>query len=494
MIALYLMLLTPFVGAGVLLLIHNEQRAGWFNLALCGATFAASLGLALEVLESGPLLSTSRFFYVDAFNVYLLVLTAFVGFTTSIFSRPYMAHEMARGRLGGRRLRLYHTMYQSFIFTMLLALSTNNLGILWVALEGATLATVLLVSLYRTPESVEAAWKYFILCGVGIAQALFGTVLVYFAAASRLTDPESGLLWTALHQVSAELDPTVMSLAFVFLLVGYGTKVGLVPLHNWLPDAHSEGPTPMSAVLSGLLLNVALYAVVRCKMLVDGALAGGGHHSPQLAGHLMMAFGLLSFLVAGMFLHRQRDIKRLFSYSSIEHMGLMTFAFGLGGPLATFGALLHMTVHSLTKSAIFITVGHAVHIAGSQSIDRIRGLIRSQPSVGWGLLLGTAAIAGFPPFGVFTSEFLLLSATIESWPWLAAALLTGLAIAFAGLFRTLHPMVYGNPPEGQGPVQVNMLPVAVHLLLVLWLGLAIPGFLAHWFDQATALIAGSHLL
>jgi hydrogenase-4 component F len=283
-----------------------------------------------------------------------------------------------------------------------------------------------------------------------------------------------------------------MSLAFVFLLIGYGTKVGLVPMHQWLPDAHSEGPTPMSAMLSGLLLNVALYAVVRLKMLVDGSLAGTA--SAALAGYLLMGFGLLSFLVAVLFLHRQRDIKRMFSYSSIEHMGLMTFAFGLGGPLATFGALLHMLVHSLTKSAIFITVGHATHIAGTQSIDHIRGLLRTQPAVGWGLLIGVAAIAGFPPFGVFTSEFLLLTATMQSAPWLTVALLLGLVVAFAGLFRHLQPMVYGPVPEGQQPVAANMIPVLIHLGLVLWLGLAIPAFLAHWLDRATVLITGVQLL
>jgi hydrogenase-4 component F len=285
-----------------------------------------------------------------------------------------------------------------------------------------------------------------------------------------------------------------MSIAFVFVLVGYGSKVGLVPLHFWLPDAHSEGPTPVSAVLSGLLLNVALYAVVRVKMLVDGALKAGTASSPHLAGYLMMGFGLLSFVVAGLILQRQRDIKRLFSYSSIEHMGLMTFAFGMGGPLATFGALLHMTVHSLTKSAIFVTAGHAAHIAGTQTMDRIRGLIRTQPTVGWGLLIGTAAIAGFPPFGVFTSEFLLLTATIQDWPWLTAPLLIGLGVAFAGLFRAVHPMVYGPVPEGQQPVPANMLPVAIHLILALCLGIAIPDFLARWFDEATWLISGIRLL
>jgi hydrogenase-4 component F len=488
MTALRLVLLLPLVGGLILAALGHQRRAAGLNVAISAATFAASLWLALRVLHHGPLHSPGKMLYIDPFNVYLVALTAFVGMTTAVFSRPYMRHELALGRVTSGRMRLYHAMYQGFLFAMLLALTTNNLGILWVAMEGATLATVLLVSLYRTPESVEAAWKYFILCGVGIAQALFGTVLLYFAAEKVWGKGNEALLWSVLQSSAAELEPTVMGLAFVFLLVGYGTKVGLVPLHNWLPDAHSEGPTPMSAVLSGLLLNVALYAVVRVKMLVDESL-----HS-NLAGHLMMGFGLLSFVVAGLFLHRQRDVKRLFSYSSIEHMGLMTFAFGVGGPLATFGALLHMTVHSLTKSAIFVTVGHASHIAGTQRIAQIRGLINTQPAVGWGLALGAAAIAGFPPFGVFTSEFLVLSATMHSWPWLTMPLLVGLGIAFAGMFRHLHPMVYGEPPHGQRPVHVSMLPVAVHLSLVLWLGLSIPGFLARWFDQATLLISGHSLL
>ena len=485
MTALWLMLLIPMAGMLLQAFIGHHRHAGWVNVALTGATLVSSLWLALTIFEHGPLLSESKLLYIDAFNVYLVVLTAFVGLTTAIFSRPYMQHEVVTRKLGRRRMRLYRSMYQGFMFAMLAALTTNNIGILWVAMEGATLATVLLVSLYRTPEAVEAAWKYFILCGVGIAQALFGTVLMFFAAERVIPNRDDALLWNVLYGSAGQLEPTVLTLSFVFLLVGYGTKVGLVPLHNWLPDAHSEGPTPMSAILSGLLLNVALYALVRVKMLVDGSLHSG------LAGHLMMGFGLLSFVVAGLFLHRQRDIKRMYSYSSIEHMGLMTFAFGVGGPLATFGALLHMTVHSLTKSAIFITVGHAAQIAGTQSIEKIRGLIRTQPAVGWGLLIGTVAIAGFPPFGVFTSEFLVLSATMKAWPWLALPLLVGLGIAFAGLFRHLHPMVYGDPPEGQTPVRANMLPVMVQLALVLWLGIAIPLFLAKWFEHATVLISGS---
>ena len=488
MIALYATLLIPLVATFVFGVIGHWKHAGTLNILVCAATFMTSLQLAVNIFTNGAMITPGKMFYIDPFNVYLILVNALVGLTTSIFSRPYMAHELKIGRVDDGRMRLYHAMFQGFLLTMLVALSTNNLGILWVAVEGATLATVLLVSLYRTPEAIEAGWKYFILCGVGIAQALFGTVLIYFAAEKVLPGEEGSLLWSVLREHSDQLEPTVLMLAFVFLLVGYGTKIGLVPLHNWLPDAHSEGPTPMSAILSGLLLNIALYAVVRYKMLIEPAL---NNHLPS---YIMMGFGMLSFSVAGILLHRQRDIKRMFSYSSIEHMGLMTFAFGLGGPLATFGALLHMIVHSLTKSAIFITVGHAAHIAGTQKISEIRGLIKTQPAVGWTFLLGTVAIAGFPPFGVFTSEFLLFTATIKSMPWLVMPLLIGLAVAFAGLFRHVQPMVFGEPPEGQLPVKANMLPIIFHLFLVLWLGISIPDILANWLDQATIMVVGKGLL
>jgi len=484
MIAIYLLLLLPFTGIIYFALAGHKQQVGRINTWFNSSSFVISIWLAIDVYLNGSILSGSQFFLVDSFNIYLIVLTAFVGLTTSIFSDTYMAHEKEIGKLTDKRLKIYYSMYQGFMLAMYLVLVSNNMGMMWVAMEAATLATVMLVSLYRTPESIEAAWKYFILCGVGIAQAMFGTILLYYAAI-QISDADNALLWTVLYENADQLNPEILEIAFVFMLVGYGTKIGLVPLHNWLPDAHSEGPTPMSAVLSGLLLNDALYAVVRNKMLIDGATQS------NIAGYLMMGFGLLSFLVASVFLHRQKDIKRLFSYSSIEHMGLMTFAFGLGTPLSTFAALLHMMVHSLTKSAIFVTVGHAAQIAGTQRIEKIRGLIKTQPSVGWGLLIGTLAIAGFPPFGVFTSEFLVLLATMQTYPWLTPLLLLGVGLAGAGLFRNIQPMVYGKQPDGQLPVQANLWPVMIHLALVLWLGLAIPVFLADWFTQATVLISGS---
>ena len=475
-------LATPLVGGVVLALVGHRDHARDVNVAFSLATFIAACVLTAQIVRDGPLLVWDSEFYIDPLNVFLVTLTAFVGLTTSIFSRPYMRVERDHGKMTGPRLRLYHSMYQLFNFTMLLALTTNNLGIVWVAMEAATLTTVLLVSVYRTAASLEAAWKYFILCGVGIAQALFGTVLLYMAAEKVLGPQGGALLWTHLDAVKGRLDPNIITLAFAFLFIGYGTKVGLVPVHNWLPDAHAEGPTPVSAVLSGLLLNVALYAILRCKVLTDGAL-----HN-HLAGRLMMGFGLLSVVAAVFFLIRQRDVKRMFAYSSIEHMGLMTFAFGMGGPIANYAGLLHMTVHSLTKSAIFFAVGHATQKAGTQIMDNIRGLIKVSPTVAWGLMIGSLAILGMPPFGVFASEFLIVTTAMRDHTWATPLLLIALGVAFASVFSRVQPMVFGQTnvkPLAHPPA---LIPVFVHLALGLMLGLYIPPYLNTWYRQAAAML------
>jgi hydrogenase-4 component F len=481
---LFLVLAIPLLGGLVLALVGHRDRAMELNVGFSLGTFVAACALTAEVIADGPLFAFGDEFFIDALNVFLVTLTAFVGLTTALFSRPYMRVERDHGKMTPRRLRLYHSMYQLFSFTMLLALTTNNMGILWVAMEAATLTTVLLVSVYRTAASLEAAWKYFILCGVGIAQALFGTVLLYMAAEKVIGAEGGALLWTHLNAVKGRLDPNIITLAFAFLFIGYGTKVGLVPLHNWLPDAHAEGPTPVSAVLSGLLLNVALYAILRCKVLTDGALA-----SP-LAGRMMIGFGLLSVVAASFLLMRQRDVKRMFAYSSIEHMGLMTFAFGLGGPIANFAGLLHMTVHSLVKSAIFFAVGHAAQKAGTQVMDEIRGLIKVNPTVAWALMLGTLAILGMPPFGVFASEFLIITSAMRQQPWATPLLLLALGVAFASIFGRVQPMVFGETSLKRLAHPPASIPVFVHLALGLMLGLYIPPYLDAWYREAARMIGG----
>jgi hydrogenase-4 component F len=475
-------LLAPLVGGALLALIGHRRYAAEVNAAVSIVTFGGAALLVKRVIEEGSISALEEQFFVDSLNVFLVALTAFVSMTTSLFSRSYMRIERSHGRVTDAGMRLYHAMFQLFCFTMLLVLTTNNLGVMWVAMEAATLTTVLLVALYRTHASLEAAWKYFILCGVGIAQALFGTILVYFAAERILGSGMTALLWTHLDSVKASLQPTVMSIAFVFLLVGYGTKVGLVPLHNWLPDAHAEGPTPISAVLSGLLLNVALYALIRFKVITDGAL------ERPFAAALLTGFGLVSVAVAAFFLSRQRDIKRMFAYSSIEHMGLVTFAFGLGGPVASFAGLLHMTVHSLTKSAIFFTAGHAAQKSGTQLMEGIRGLVRVSPALGWGMMLGAVAILGLPPFGVFASEFLILTTAIAQQPWATPILLVSLGVSFAAIFGRVQAMVFGEPSVARLPHRPALAPVFAHLALVLLFGLYIPPYLVDWYRRAAQLI------
>ena len=303
-----------------------------------------------------------------------ILLNTFVGFTTSAFSASYIGHELETGRLTPGYLRFYHAMFQLMLFGMNLALIANNIGLMWVAVELATLTTVVMVGIYRTHEAIEAAWKYFILGSVGIALALFGTILVYLAARPVIGEGLDAMVWTVLITRARDFDPALLNIAFIFLLLGYGTKVGLAPMHAWLPDAHAEGPTPISAVLSGLLLNVALYALLRFKMLLA---ANPGAIAP---GPLMIALGLISLIFAAFMLYRRRDIKRMFAYSSIEHMGIIVFAFGMAGPLGNFAGLLQMTMHSLTKSAIFFSVGpcgagegHAAHCRDGWTDDDASG-------------------------------------------------------------------------------------------------------------------------
>ena len=366
-------LLTPLVAAAILAVLPGYRAGAALNV------FASlvSLLFALTLLWDRP--ATGPYLLVDDLNIVFVLLNCFIGLTTSAFSASYIGHELETGRLKPPHLRFYHAMFQLMLFGMNLALLANNIGLMWVAVELATLTTVMMVGLYRTAEALEAAWKYFILGSVGIALALFGTILVYLAARPVVGEGLDAMIWTNLLHAAPALDPSLLNIAFIFLLLGYGTKVGLAPLHAWLPDAHAEGPTPISAVLSGLLLNVALYALLRFKVL----LAANPHAIAP--GPLMIALGLLSVIFAAFMLYRRRDIKRLFAYSSIEHMGIIVFAFGMAGPLGNFAGLLQMTMHSLTKSAIFFSVGHVTQVKGTQRIAEIGGLTESHPILGWSL-------------------------------------------------------------------------------------------------------------
>ncbi len=469
-------LLIPALAAALLVMLPGYRASARLNMLAALLSFLTALSLLFVRPPAGPYL------HVDDLNNVFIVLTTFVGFTTSVFSASYIDHEIEIGRLTPTFVRFYHAMYQVLMFAMNLALVANNIGVMWVAIELATLTTVLMVGIYRTHEALEAAWKYFILGSVGIALALFGTILIYMAARPSVGEGLDAMVWTMLMERAATFDPALLNVAFVFLLLGYGTKVGLAPLHAWLPDAHSEGPTPISAVLSGLLLNVALYALLRFKMLLAA--------NPQALapGPLMVTMGLISALFAAFMLYRRRDIKRMFAYSSIEHMGIITFAFGMGGPLANFAGLLHMTMHSLTKSAIFFAVGHVSQVKGTQRIADMGGLTETHPVLGWGLVLGVVAIAGLPPLGIFMSEFLVVTSTFTRAPWLAILLVLAILIGLAGLFLRLNTIAFGEPRGPIAEAKASFVPMFAHLALVFVAGVYMPPHLVIWFQNVAKLL------
>ena len=474
--AVYAVVGIPVISGLILALIPSYKITAIGNVFASGLTFVA----AISFLFMPPV--TENYVILDDLNIFFILLNTLVGFTTSAFSASYIGHEIETGHLTPLFVRFYHAMFQGMMAAMNMALLANNIGLMWVGLELATLMTVIMVGIYRTPQALEAAWKYFILGIVGISLAFFGTILVYLAGQNVLGEGLSAMTWSRLLASAPQLDAALLNLAFVFLLVGYGTKVGLAPLHAWLPDAHAEGPTPISAVLSGLLLNVALFALLRFKMLI------AAHPGALKPGPIMISIGLVSLIFAAFMLYHRRDIKRLFAYSSIEHMGLITFAFGMGGPLANFAGLLHMVMHSLTKSAIFFAVGHVAQAKGTQRLGDIRGLSVSHPALATGLACGVIAISGLPPFGAFTSEFLILTSTFAREPLLAFAAAFGLLVAFGALLLRLQGILFGPPSKPDHAVNASSLPLIVHLTLVLIAGLYLPAALVSWFQRAAEML------
>ena len=472
------------LGGAILLGIYGARRvAPDLNAFLSVGTLVAACTLTVRVIAEGNLLVAREQFFIDPFNVFLVTLTAFVGCTTAFFSRPYMRVELERGRLTAGRLRLYHAMYQLFTFTMLLALTTNNMGLLWVAMEAATLSTVLLVTLYRTRASLEAGWKYFILCGVGIAQALFGTILLYFAAEKVLgSEGVTALLWTHLNSVKGQLEPTVLSLAFVFLLVGYGTKMGLVPVHTWLPDAHSEAPTPVSALLSGALLAVSFYAILRFYEVTERAIG------PEFPRNVLLAFGVASILLAALYLASQRDLKRLLAYSSVEHMGVLAIGMSISSPIAVVGVLLHVLAHAAAKGTAFFGAGSVVRKFGTKDMTRIRGGIGVLPWTGPMLVLAVLALSGMPPFGVFRSEFLIVSGGLaDPRDAVAAVLVVGVTLGMLGLSwfttRTMLTPSPDQPPRGETSNWI-VCSMVIGLVALAVLGVHPPGQLSDLLTRA----------
>jgi hydrogenase-4 component F len=470
-----LALLLPAVAAAVSV-FGRRRLVEAIAIATPAAQLVLMLGVADEVLRSGVSSELNDWLAADSLSVIVALLTTVIATTAAIHSVGYLREDM-RGRdidhgEGLRDLRRYYVLFHLFVLTMLAVPLSNSLGIVWIAIEGTTLASLFLVSYYRTREALEAAWKYVIVGSVGIALALFGTILAYYAAVPVL-GLSFDLNWSSLAGSASRLDPGVMRLAFLFVLVGYGTKAGLAPMHTWLPDAHSEAPSPISALLSGVLLNAAMYAVLRFYSLAVPSVGSGDLDA------LLLFFGLLSLVVAALFMLRQFDYKRLLAYSSIEHMGLVTAAVAFGGPLGITAAMLQLINHGLAKSLMFFSAGHVLLRYETKEIEHVSGVVRALPVSGTFLLVGGLALAGAPPFGLFISETTALASGFQAGLAPAALLaLACLVVIFVAFMGHLNQMSFGRPPAdvplGE-PLRIGFVPLVATGLALLVLGVVIPG-------------------
>ena len=486
----FLLWIIPAVAALLLLLARGRKVHHAISVTASVLLAAACAWATSEVMTAGSLSyrEMGGLFYIDSLSIIVLDIVAAIALLSSIYSVGYLEAEVRHGKISEGKLRFYYVLFHLFVFTMMLALSVRNMGVLWIAIEATTLASAFLVGFYNDRNAVEAAWKYIIICSVGIAIAMLGILFLHLSSADAL-DPQSYLDFTELLEKAKDLKSPTVRLAFIFILVGFGTKAGLAPMHTWLPDAHSQSPSPISALLSGVLLNSAMYGIVRTVSIVNKNLG-----SPQFAGRLLIALGLLSVSAAAVFILTQKDYKRLLAYSSIEHMGIIAIAIGLFTPLSVFGALYHMMNHSLTKSMLFLTSGSILHKYDTKLIYRVKGVLKLLPVSGTVFLLGLFAIAGTPPFSVFSSEFGILSSIFtEHRIFLGVALSVLLALVFAGIAQNLFRMFFGNPDPGMKHGEANLPGVAATLVLLAVItltGLFIPDSMRDLLYAARDLVMG----
>jgi hydrogenase-4 component F len=470
------LLLIPLSGAGLIAVTRRRWLIEtWHTLAALGTAVVGAV-IVLRAWDGDVLTDAGALLRVDALSALLVAVITFLGMIASVYAVGYIRAEFDESHRS--RVRLFFALFHLFVFTMLVAVTTDNLGVMWIAIEGTTLATVFLVNLHQTRTSLEAAYKYLILSSVGIALAFIGTALVYYAGAAKAG--EIAVNWSALHAGAASLNPEVVRLAFVFIIVGYGTKAGLAPMHTWLPDAHSEAPAPISALMSGVLLNVGLYAIVRFKTVVDATTG------PAFTVRLLIALGLLSLLVAATFLVRQRNYKRMLAYSSVEHIGIVCLGLGFGGYWGVFGALLHMITHALAKSLLFVLSGNILLKFHSAQIRDVRGLLHVAPWTGALFLAGTLALIGLPPFAPFISEFIIFRAGLESHPAAAGTGVILLVVVFGGMLASVNRMLYGEPPADLrrgDALRPWLAPLAANFALLLVLGLTLPAPLVAALEQ-----------
>lgn len=473
---------TPLVTGIVVWRVKNHRASEMLQLAGAFVTLLVGIYIASQVLSGAPLQGLHETLYVDALSGYNIALIVLVGFTASLYSVGYMRHEAKEAVITERQFRRYYLFFHLFIFTMLSVSVVNNLGLLWVGIELTTLVSAFLVAFYKKDAALEAGWKYLIMGSVGIAFALLGIIFIYLSGSHLFGENPQALNWTLLHESAARLNAQWILPAFIFILVGFGTKAGLAPMHFWLPDAHSQAPSPISAVLSGVLLNTALYGIFRVYTIANTTLNG------KASGYLIF-FGLLSIAITVSFILVQHDLKRMLAYSSVEHMGIIVLGVGIGGPLGLYGALLHMFNHSMAKSLLFFIAGNINQKYHSKRMDRITGILKVMPVTGSIFLIAIFAITGAPPFNVFISEFTIMTAGFkEGHIGITIFFILLVVMIFAGMIYYVIKMAFGEAPAKLEKREVDRWSTAalfIPLTLVVVLGFYVPTFLTETINQVS---------
>lgn len=487
-----LLIIIPVITCLLFWITDSRKFIGAVNA--CGSVLllAVSLLIASRIIEN-KVFSPDVFnhmFYVDSLSAIILFVITLIGVFVSLYSIGYMNEEFRRNVISIKKFKLYFSLMHIFILTMLFTSITQNMGLMWISIEATTLASAFLVGFYNDKKSLEAAWKYIIICSVGIAFALLGIILLYYSSVQTMGQSAQGLNWQFLLDNSGKLQGSILKLSFIFILIGFGTKAGFAPMHTWLPDAHSQAPSPISALLSGVLLNTAMYGILRVMVIANKTLG-----SSLFTGRILIVMGLISVGTAAVFILVQSDYKRLLAYSSIEHMGIIAFGFGLLTPLSIFGALYHMLNHALTKSMLFISSGNIYLKYETKKISQVQGILKVMPVTGTAFLLGLFAITGMPPFSIFTSELSIITASFgKAYYFGVALLLLFLVLIFAGFVSQMVKMVFGAPSSEEvtvgEPALLSSVILIVFLVIISVTGFYIPGPLKTLIDSARDIIVG----
>lgn len=481
------LLLTPIISTIIVTLLKIKRIIGIVTIISSLIILIQSLLLIFFILDKKTISVLDGVLYVDSLSGVMIITISTVGFLSSLYSVNYMGKQYDKLLVDEKKLVRYYQGFNMFLFTMLLVPLSNNLGIMWIAIEATTLVSVLLIMLYVKHSSIEASWKYLMIATVGLSLALFGTIFFYYAnsVSDRSLDSIKGMNWTNMVENAHNFDPSLVKFAFIFILVGFGTKAGIAPMHTWLPDAHSEAPSPISALLSGVLLNCAIYGILRFHIISSQSI------DSEFSNTLLIILGVFSIGISAASIYFQKDVKRMLAFSSVEHMGIISVAIGFGSIIGIYGALLHIINHAFVKSLLFFSSGSISQKYQTKSISDISGIIRIMPITGFMFLIGGLAIIGLPPFNIFMSEFLILSSGFSSGNFLASTfVIFFLIIIFAGFGKHLVKMVFGNPKLEmiKENWDISVIPMIILVFVIFVMGIYVPDPLQLLIEDASRIV------